>query len=122
LGEKIARHQANVWLINTGWTGGAYGVGSRLSLPYTRAMIRSVLNGSLQGVPMYKDRNFGIAVPEAVPDVPSEVLHPRHTWADRLAYDQQVQLLIGKFQENFTQFAGQVSPEVNAAGPVTHSS
>ena len=67
---------------------------------------------------MYKDRNFGIAVPEAVPDVPSEVLHPRHTWADRLAYDQQVRLLIGKFQENFTQFAGQVAPEVNAAGPV----
>jgi phosphoenolpyruvate carboxykinase (ATP) len=117
LGEKIARHKVNVWLINTGWTGGPYGVGSRLSLPYTRSMIRAVLTGSWEGVSMYKDRNFGFAVPEAVPDIPSEILHPRHTWTDRLAYDQQVRLLIGKFQDNFTQFASQVSPEINAAGP-----
>ncbi len=121
LGEKIARHNSAVWLINTGWTGGPYGVGSRLSLPYTRAMVRAVLNGSLDGVAMYKDRNFGVAVPESVPGVPSEILHPRHTWADQPAYDQQVRLLIGKFQENFVQFAGQVSPEVSAAGPVAQA-
>jgi len=120
LGQKIARHNARVWLINTGWTGGPYGVGSRIRIPYTRAMIRAVLEGKLDGVPMRIDPNFGIAVPEQVPDAPAEILSPRQTWADQEAYDRQARLLVTKFQENFTQFASQVSPEVVASGPSIH--
>jgi len=117
LGQKIARHHAKVWLINTGWTGGPYGVGSRIRIPYTRAMIRAALNGSLEDVPMHDDRYFGIAVPEQVCDVPSEVLNPVETWADKEAYDRQARILIAKFQQNFTQFSGQVSQQVIEAGP-----
>jgi phosphoenolpyruvate carboxykinase (ATP) len=118
LGEKIARHNSKVWLINTGWTGGPYGVGSRIRLPFTRAMIRAALNGSLDGVAFHADPFFGVEVPDHVPGVPDEVLNPRLTWADPEAYDRQARVLITKFQENFTQFAAQVAPEVVAAGPV----
>jgi phosphoenolpyruvate carboxykinase (ATP) len=117
LGEKIARHKAKVWLINTGWTGGPYGVGSRIRLPFTRAMIRAALNGSLENIPLRDDPYFGVAVPEQVPGLPAEILNPRQTWADPQAYDQQARSLVAKFQENFTQFADQVAPEVAAAGP-----
>ncbi len=117
LGQKIARHNTKVWLINTGWTGGPYGVGSRIRIPYTRAMIRAVLEGKLDSIPMRIDPNFGIAVPERVPEVPAEILNPRLTWADQQEYDRQVRVLVTKFQENFTQFASHVSPEVIASGP-----
>jgi phosphoenolpyruvate carboxykinase (ATP) len=117
LGEKIDQHKAKVWLINTGWTGGPYGVGSRIRLPYTRAMIRAALSGDLEKAPMHVDPYFGVAVPDQVADVPAEVLNPRQTWSDPDAYDQQARLLVAKFQENFAQFAGQVLPEVVAAGP-----
>ncbi len=117
LGEKIAKHKSKVWLVNTGWTGGPYGVGSRIRIPYTRAMIAAALDGKLDGVPLRKDPNFGIMVPEHVPGVPDEVLDPRRTWADVEAYDRQVKLLVGRFQENFSQFSGEVSPEVASAGP-----
>ncbi len=118
LGEKIARHKVNVWLINTGWTGGAYGVGSRIRLPFTRAMIHAVLEGKLEGSPMRIDPFFGLAIPELVPEVPAEVLNPRQTWADPFDYDRQARLLVGKFQENFTLFAGQVPVEVANSGPI----
>jgi phosphoenolpyruvate carboxykinase (ATP) len=117
LGEKIARHNARVWLVNTGWTGGPFGVGARIRLPYTRAMIRAALTGRLDGVSMRKDPNFSFEVPESVPDVPSEVLDPRQTWSDPEAYDRQVSQLATKFQENFAQFVDLVSPEIAAAGP-----
>ena len=117
LGEKIARHQVKVWLVNTGWTGGPYGVGSRIKLPYTRAMIRAALNGSLDDVPTRQDPFFCVGVPVHVPDVPDNVLNPRATWQDPEAYDRQARLLVNKFQDNFKQFESQVSAEVAGAGP-----
>ena len=117
LGEKIGLHQVIIWLINTGWTGGPYGIGSRIRIPFTRAMIRAALNGSLENIPTRVDPNFGLAIPRQVPDVPDEVLDPIQTWADREAYSRQVRVLVAQFQENFTQFAGQVPRQVVDSGP-----
>ncbi len=118
LGEKIAKHHSKVWLVNTGWTGGPYGGGgSRIKIPYTRAMISAALNGSLDSVEYRKDPFFGFKVPASVPGVPAEVLDPRQTWADPAAYDQQVRTLVAKFEENFHQFAKEVAPKVTEAGP-----
>ena len=117
LGEKVAQHGVSVWLVNTGWTGGPYGVGQRMSIAYTRAMVRAVLDGALEGVPTTSDPIFGLAVPTACPDVPAEVLNPRNTWADQAAYDRQALDLAQRFAKNFEQFAADVSPEVLAAGP-----
>ena len=117
LGEKIERHGVQAWLINTGWSGGPFGVGERMKLPYTRAMVRAVLEGSLDGVPMKEDPIFGVRVPESVPGVPAEVLQPRTTWKDPAAYDDQAQKLAGMFLENFKQFESGVSDQVKAAGP-----
>ena len=120
LGEKVQKHEANVWLINTGWTGGAFGQGERISLPYTRAMVKAALEGRLDDVPMRTDSNFGLAIPERVPDVPDEVLDPRQTWSDQAAYDAQAADLVGRFIENFKQFEGEVLQEIIAAGPGTN--
>ena len=117
LGEKIAQHKVNVWLINTGWTGGPYGVGSRMKLGYTRAMIHAALDGGLTDVPMEIDPIFGLAVPTACPNVPSEVLNQRSTWAAPAAYDVQAKKLATMFAKNFENFADKVTPEVRAAGP-----
>jgi phosphoenolpyruvate carboxykinase (ATP) len=117
LGRKIAEHGAKVWLINTGWTGGPHGVGSRMKIPYTRAMINAALNGELDDVEFETDPIFGLAIPKAVPGVPSEVLFPRNTWSDPAAYDAQAAKLAKMFADNFKQFEEQVSPEVRAAGP-----
>ncbi len=117
LGEKISKHQANVWLINTGWTGGAYGTGQRINLPYTRAMVRAALNGSLDNIEYRQDPHFGFTVPLSVPDVPANILDPRQTWPDAQAYDEQARKLVAKFLENFEEYAGQVSFEVRQAGP-----
>lgn len=120
LGEKISRHYAQVWLVNTGWTGGAYGVGHRIHLPYTRAMLRAALNHQLDGVPTRNDAYFGLAVPCVCPGVPDEVLDPRRTWSDLGAYDRQARALVKQFANNFKQFAKDVSTEVSAAGPLAH--
>jgi len=117
LGQKIAKHQAVVWLVNTGWTGGPYGVGSRFKLPYTRAMIRAALTHQLNHVKFVQDAHFGLWIPESCPDVPSEVLNPQNTWQDKQAYHQQAQGLVGRFEKNFAQFAESVSSAVLAAGP-----
>ncbi|GIK37217.1 MAG: phosphoenolpyruvate carboxykinase [ATP] 2 [Chloroflexota bacterium] len=117
LGEKIAQHQVNVWLVNTGWSGGPYGVGQRMKIGYTRAMVHAALNGSLTDVPTVPDPIFGVAIPTACPDVPTEVLDPRQTWADPTAYDAQARKLAGMFVENFKSFADQVPDDVRAAGP-----
>jgi phosphoenolpyruvate carboxykinase (ATP) len=118
LGEKIAQHNAEVWLINTGWSGGPYGTGNRIKLAYTRAMVRGVVKGHLKQVSTSKDPIFGLEVPESCADVPPEVLQPRSTWQDPDAYDAQAQKLAGMFAENFKQFVEDVSDEVRAAGPV----
>lgn len=117
LGEKLQRHGSQVWLVNTGWTGGPYGEGSRMKLAYTRAMIRAALTGELADVATVEEPFFGLHIPEHIDGVPDEVLMPRNTWADREAYDAQATKLVSMFQKNFEQFAGDVSPEIVAAGP-----
>ncbi len=118
LGELIATHQVNVWLVNTGWSGGPYGVGQRMKIAYTRALVSAALSGALAEVATTLDPIFGVAVPQACPGVPTEVLNPRNTWADKAAYDVQANKLAAMFTENFKTFADQVTPEVRAAGPV----
>ena len=117
LGERIRAHGARVWLVNTGWTGGRHGVGSRMKLAYTRAMVAAALDGDLDGVPVTRDPAFGLHIPGRVPDVPAEVLLPRGTWADGGAYDAAAAELAGMFRRNFEQFAGRVPGDVRAAGP-----
>jgi phosphoenolpyruvate carboxykinase (ATP) len=117
LGEKLTRHNAEVWLINTGWTGGPYGVGKRIALPHTRAMIRAALRGEMDGVPLRTEPFFGLRVPEHCPGVPDEVLDPRLTWSNGTAYDDKARALAAQFQENLSQFERDVAPEVAAAGP-----
>ena len=104
LGEQIERHNANVWLINTGWTGGRYGVGKRMSLPYTRALIRAALNGQLDDVVYGTDPVFGLSIPTTCPGVHAELLSPRSTWADVAAYDRAASKLAARFCENFKQY------------------
>lgn len=117
LGDKIRRHGCRVWLINTGWTGGPYGVGRRVPIPYTRAMVNAVLEGRLDSVPTRPDPVFKVEVPESCPDVPVELLFPRETWSDTGAYDAQARKLATMFRENFEKYAREVAPEITAAGP-----
>ena len=117
LGERIAKHGVVCWLVNTGWTGGPYGVGHRMSLKYTRAMIRAALSGQLDHVPTRREPVFGLEVPNHVPRVPDDVLDQRKTWKDPASYDAQAQKLTGLFRQNFEQFADAVSPAVRQAGP-----
>ncbi len=117
LGEKISKHKSRVWLVNTGWTGGPFGTGERIRLPYTRAMVDAAMAGELDGVPTRTDPLFGLAVPESCPGVPDQVLNPRETWEDKEAYDRQAQALVERFENNFTRYAGQISPEIAASGP-----
>lgn len=117
LGSKIAEHGARVWLVNTGWTGGPYGEGKRMKLPYTRAMINAALDGKLDDVAYVSEPVFGLQVPTHVEGVPDEVLNPRSTWADPAAYDAQARKLAGMFVKNFQQFADQTPAEILAAAP-----
>ncbi len=117
LARKLNKHQADCWLVNTGWTGGPYGVGSRMQIKFTRALLNAALDGSLADVKMTTDPNFGFAVPAEAPGVPKEILNPRGTWSDPHAYDQQAQKLAGLFCQNFEQFKNDTPPEVVAAGP-----
>jgi phosphoenolpyruvate carboxykinase (ATP) len=117
LGERLREHDAQVWLVNTGWSGGAYGTGERMSLKYTRAMVGAALAGNLEGVQTVIDPVFGVAVPTAIEGVPSEVLQPRRTWADGDAYDAAAAKLAGMFRENFGKYADGCSAEVTEAGP-----
>jgi phosphoenolpyruvate carboxykinase (ATP) len=117
LGERIARHGARVWLVNTGWTGGPYGVGRRMKIAYTRAMIRAALGGQLHLAAYQRDPVFNLEMPTSCPDVPADVLNPRHTWADGAAYDEQAARLARMFIDNFKTFAGTVPASVIAAGP-----
>jgi phosphoenolpyruvate carboxykinase (ATP) len=117
LGEKIARHGARVWLVNTGWSGGPYGVGSRMAIAHTRAMIRAALSGALEQVERRRDPRFNLEVPQAVPDVPAALLEPRTTWTRPQDYDAQAARLARMFADNFISFARSTNDEVRAAGP-----
>jgi phosphoenolpyruvate carboxykinase (ATP) len=117
LGRLIEQHGANVWLVNTGWTGGAYGVGTRMKLSHTRAMVHALLRGDLSKPKTVVDPVFGLAVPTEIAGVPKSVLHPRDTWKDKAAYDEQARKLAGMFQENFKKFETFVSEAVRKAGP-----
>jgi phosphoenolpyruvate carboxykinase (ATP) len=117
LGELLAKHGSRTWLVNTGWTGGPYGVGHRMKLAHTRAMVRAALAGELDDVPTVRDPIFGLDVPKSVPSVPSDVMIPRDTWADPAAYDAQARRLAQMFAKNFEQFAGEAAESVRKAGP-----
>jgi phosphoenolpyruvate carboxykinase (ATP) len=117
LGKKMAQHDAKCWLINTGWSGGPYGVGKRMKISYTRAMIRAILNGELAGIETIPDPTFGVNVPVSCPDVPAEVLQPRNTWADKEAYDRQAADLARRFNDNFKKYEDGVSDAIKAVAP-----
>ena len=117
LRQKIERHQPSVWLVNTGWTGGPYGTGSRIKIAHTRAMVNAALDGTLEQGEFREDPVFGLLVPVSIEGVPAEVLNPRETWEDKEAYDRQAAHLAQLFKENFAQYAEHVSEEVRNAGP-----
>lgn len=117
LGNKVTRHKSTVWLVNTGWTEGPYGVGHRFKIPHTRAMVKAALDGVLNNVSYKQDPYFGLWIPESCPGVPAEILLPQNTWQDKKDYETKARNLIERFKQNFTQFAGLVSPEVINSGP-----
>ena len=119
LGAKMKEHKVNVWLVNTGWTGGPYGEGSRMKLKYTRAMITAALKGELNKVDYEKDPVFGLAIPKECPGVPSEILNPKNTWKDKSAYDAKANELASRFNKNFEKFADQAEEQILAAAPKT---
>jgi phosphoenolpyruvate carboxykinase (ATP) len=117
LGRRLQAHAAQVWLVNTGWSGGPYGVGERIPIRYTRAMVRAALAGRLAGAPTAPDPLFGLEVPVAVPEIPPVLLRPRDTWADGRAYDQKARELAAMFVANFRPFEGEVAEAVRQSAP-----
>jgi phosphoenolpyruvate carboxykinase (ATP) len=117
LRELIARHGVDCWLVNTGWTGGKFGTGSRMPIKVTRALLAAALDGSLRSVQFRTDKYFGFAVPTALPGVPSEILNPVNTWKDKDEFDKTARALVGMFQKNFAKFEAQVDADVRAAAP-----
>jgi phosphoenolpyruvate carboxykinase (ATP) len=118
LAEKIRLHDARVWLVNTGWSGGPYGVGERFSLKYTRAIIDGIHDGALYDAPVERDPRFGFDVVTECPGVPGEVMVPRQAWADGAAYDEQAEQLAELFKANFTNFEEGTAEAIKGAGPV----
>ena len=116
LGERLQQHNAQCWLVNTGWTGGAFGAGERMSLKYTRAMVNAALDGRLSNVEFVTEPAFGLSIPLSCPDVPWELLNPRNAWKDARAYDAQAVMLAEKFEKNFAKFDAPAG--VREAGPV----
>ncbi|MCA9918716.1 MAG: phosphoenolpyruvate carboxykinase (ATP) [Anaerolineales bacterium] len=117
LAEKMAKHGASAWLVNTGWTGGPYGVGSRMKLPYTRAIIDAIHSGELDNVAYVTDPIFGLAIPASCPNVPDELLVPKNTWSDGTAYDKQAEKLANLFIKNFEKYKEGSSEAIINAGP-----
>lgn len=117
LSRKMRESNVNVWLVNTGWSGGAYGVGKRMSLKYTRALITAALNGDLEKVEYVNHEVFGVAKPQSCPGVPAEILNPRNTWEDKNAYDEKANFLAGAFIKNFEKFAEYANDEIMAGAP-----
>ncbi|MEM1236016.1 MAG: phosphoenolpyruvate carboxykinase (ATP), partial [Pseudomonadota bacterium] len=114
LRDKIAKHGATCWLVNTGWTGGAYGEGSRMPIRATRALLTAALDGTLNSGQFRKDENFGFEVPVSVPGVADLLLTPRRTWEDGTAYDAQAEKLVQMFSDNFEQYLPYIDDEVKA--------
>src|ERR671919_368939 len=117
-GSLIAKHDVDCWLVNTGWTGGAYPAGQRIKIAYSRALVRAATSGALEGVPFARDPLFGFDVPQHCPGVPDELLQPRGTWSDPSAYDAKAGELAKLFAANFAEYADHAAPEVRAAGPL----
>jgi len=117
LKRKMLQHGARCWLVNTGWTGGPFGVGKRISIRHTRALLDAALHGRLDEVAYRRDPVFGFEVPEACPGVPSEILEPANTWGSRQEYDAKYDALAARYIENFKLFAAGCPPEVTQAGP-----
>ncbi len=117
LGQKMQKHNVNVWMVNTGWSGGPYGVGHRMKLGYTRAMITAALNGELNNVEFEAHPVFGMMMPKTCPNVPDEILNPRNTWEDKAAYDAKAKDLAAQFVKNFEKYASGVNQEILAAAP-----
>jgi len=115
LGQRLREHKAQCWLVNTGWQGGPYGVGKRMSLPYTRAMVNALVDGKLADVEFEIEPSFGLSIPKSCPGVPPELLNPRNSWKDKAAYDKLAAELSARFAKNFEQF--DAAPEVKAAAP-----
>jgi phosphoenolpyruvate carboxykinase (ATP) len=116
LRDFMRRHEVDCWLVNTGWNGGPHGTGERIRLPHTRAMLHAVLAGELAKAPFRRQPEFGLMIPEACPGVPSEILDPKATWADRKAYDRMARDVAKRFEDNFERFAPHVGDDVKAAG------
>jgi len=117
LGKLVDAHGSDVWLVNTGWSGGPFGVGNRMKLSHTRAMVHAVLRGDLHSAPLNTDPIFGLEVPKHIAGVPDEVLNPRNTWKDKDAYDLQAKKLAGMFRDNFAKFEKSVGASVTQSGP-----
>ena len=117
LGKKMTENNVNVWMINTGWSGGPYGIGERMKLPYTRSMITAALEGKLDNVAFEAHPVFGMMMPKECPDVPSEILNPRNTWSDKEAYDAKAKNLAQQFVKNFEKYASGAGEEILAAAP-----
>ena len=117
LGEKIKKHKAKCWLVNTGWTGGPFGVGTRMKIQYTRAMLNAALDGKLDKVEYDIDPIFNLQIPKSCDGVPSDVLNPRNTWKDKNAYDEMSKKLAGMFVNNFKEYEAETEKEIAAAGP-----
>jgi len=117
LKKKIERYGSTCWLVNTGWVGGPYGIGKRISIRHTRALLNAALDGKLDGVEYYRDPVFGFEVPKSCPDVPESVLTPAEAWHDRSQYDGKYRQLAARFIENFRKFEDDSPPELRSAGP-----
>ena len=117
LAAKLRAHGAQTWLVNTGWSGGAFGVGSRMKLAYTRAIIDAIHSGALADAPTVIDPIFRLAVPTRCPGLPDQILQPRKTWPDAAAYEQAAKKLAAQFRQNFTKYADQASDEIKSAEP-----
>jgi phosphoenolpyruvate carboxykinase (ATP) len=115
LTDLIARHNVNCWLVNTGWTGGPYGIGERISIQHTRALVSAALDGRLAAGAFRQDRFFGLQIPQSAPDVPESILDPRRCWADKEAYDLAARDLLTRFERNFHSHAEHVGDDVKAA-------
>jgi phosphoenolpyruvate carboxykinase (ATP) len=116
LRDFMRRHQVNCWLVNTGWSGGPYGTGQRISLRHTRAMLHAALEGELAEVPFQWHAEFGLMIPKACPGVPSGILDPRATWSDPTAYERTAREVAKRFEDNFAHFSPHVGDEVEAGG------
>jgi len=117
LGKKLKKHNVNVWLINTGWTGGPYGTGKRMKLDYTRSMITAAINGQLDHVNYRRHPIFNLNMPVNCPNVPDNILNPRNTWADKDSYDEKANNLAMAFIKNFEQYVNHSNSDIISAGP-----